>query len=79
MAIIASVIILYIWLHVTLLLPIVALNLMFSSLTETSFKEVILDTKVHKIIFKFIILLFVGILGISMLIVIIGKIILKGA
>lgn len=79
MAIIASVIILYIWLHVTFLLPIVALNLMFSSLTETSFKEVILDTKVHKIIFKFIILLFVGILGISMLIVIIGKIILKGA
>lgn len=78
MAIIVSVIVLYIWLHGTFLLPIIALNLMFSSLTETSLKAVILDTKVHKSIFKLIILIFAGILGISMLIVIIGKMILKG-
>ncbi|MGM0231409.1 hypothetical protein IGJ28_003502 [Enterococcus sp. AZ091] len=78
MATIASVIVLYIWLHVTFLLPIITLNLAVASLTETSLKEVILDIKVHKSIFKLIILIFVGILGISLLIVIIGKMILKG-
>lgn len=66
---VVSVIVMYIMLHMAFLTVRVALRLAFPLLSEKSLKEVILDSELHKYIFKFIMFIYVGLLGISLFIV----------
>ncbi|HFC9195253.1 TPA: hypothetical protein QFN10_000246 [Enterococcus faecium] len=72
---VVSVIVMYIWLHAILLIVRIALKIAFPFLSEKSLKEVILDPEFHKNILKNILLIYGILLGISLLMAIIAKII----